>query len=52
VATVYPAGRDLPIEPEVTGQALVDALQRCPFADKYPLVAPAEPMKISKPVEI
>lgn len=52
VATVYPANGEQLAEAGITGRALIEAMQRCPFKDEYPLVVPGEPMRISEPVDV
>ncbi len=48
--TVYPAAMEESTGREITGQALIDAMQACPYKEEYPLIAPGEPMTINPPL--
>lgn len=52
VATLHPAGNGETAGRKKTGQALVDAMQACPYKIEYPLVVPGEPMAVSEPLDI
>ncbi|HUR43903.1 MAG TPA: type II toxin-antitoxin system prevent-host-death family antitoxin [Aestuariivirga sp.] len=50
--TVYPAAKEETVGRQITGQALIDAMQACPYKDEYPLVVPGEPMTINPPLDM
>lgn len=52
VATLYPAVSGETTRRKITGQALVDAMQACPYKVEYPLVVPGEPMTVNEPLDI
>ncbi len=50
--TVYPAAMEATDGRQITGQALIDAMQACPYKDEYPLVIPGEPMTVNEPLDM
>ena len=50
--TVYPAAMEEKAGRQITGQALIDAMQACPYKDEYPLVIPGESMTVNEPLDM